>query len=58
MVVQIDYFYCCSVVVRVMCLFLAVLWVGLQCMTVEFPGNTHLPLLGVLAFFISITEYV
>ena len=26
----------------IMCLFLTVLWVGLQCMIVAFPGHTHL----------------
>ena len=27
----------------VLCLFLAVLWVGLQCVIVAFPSHTHLP---------------
>ena len=30
------------VIVSVLCLFLVVLWVGLQCVILTFPGHTHL----------------
>ena len=32
----------CLVAVNDLCLFLAVLWVGLQCVVLVFPDNTHL----------------
>ena len=32
----------CHVVVSVLCLFLTLPWVGLQCMSVTFPGQFHL----------------
>ena len=32
----------CVVAVCVLCLFLTVLWVGLQSVIVAFPGHTHL----------------
>ena len=32
----------CHVDVIVYCLFLTVIWVGLQCVIVSFPGHTHL----------------
>ena len=32
----------CYVAVSVLCLFLTVMWVGLQCVIVTFPGHTHL----------------
>ena len=35
----------CVVAVCVLCLFLAVTWVGLQSVILSFPGHTHL-LLG------------
>ena len=31
----------CYVAVSVLCLFLAVRWVGLQCVTVAYPRHTH-----------------
>ena len=33
---------CCNSVVRIMCLFLMVPWVCLQCVIVLFPGHTHI----------------
>ena len=33
---------CCCVAFGVLCLFLMVLWVGLQCTIVAFPDHTHL----------------
>ena len=30
--------------VSALCLFLTMLWVGLQCVNVTFPGHTHLPI--------------
>ena len=35
--------YGCLVSVNVLWLFLTVMWVGLQCVIVVFPGHTHLP---------------
>ena len=35
--------YRCIVTINVLWLFLAVLWVGLQYVTVVFPDHTHLP---------------
>ena len=32
----------CHLTVSVLCLFLTVPWVGLQCVIVAFPGHTHL----------------
>ena len=32
----------CHVAVIVLCLFLTVLWVGVQCVIVALPGHTHL----------------
>ena len=32
----------CHVAVIVLCLFLMVQWVGKQCVTVVFPGHSHL----------------
>ena len=34
---------CCHVVISILSLFLIVPWVGLKCVIVTFPGNTHLP---------------
>ena len=36
------YFYCLlmSLITSVLCLFLVVIWVGLQCVIVEFPSHT------------------
>ena len=36
--------YCYRVAVSVLCLFLVVSWVGLQCVIVAFPGHIHLRL--------------
>ena len=33
---------CCRVAISVLCLFLAVPWVGLWFVVVAFPGHTHL----------------
>ena len=33
--------YRCIVTINVMCLFLTVPWVGLQCVIVVFPDHTH-----------------
>ena len=39
----------CLVIVIVLCLFLAVTWVGLQCMIVVFPDHTHLIFSGAIS---------
>ena len=44
--------YGCHVTVKVMWLFLAVLWVGLHCVIVVFPDHTHLILYVMPSFFI------
>ena len=33
--------FCCHMTVNILCLFLTVLWVGLQCVIVAFSGHTH-----------------
>ena len=40
--------YRCIVIINVLWLFLTVLWVGLQCVIVVFPDNTH--------YFLNIKE--
>ena len=37
-----NFSYRCIVTINVLWLFLAVRWVGLQCVTVVFPDHTHL----------------
>ena len=41
MVALLELSSCWHVAVSVLCLFLTVSWVGLQCVIVAFPGHTH-----------------
>ena len=36
-----SFYFCCADVI-LLCLFLKVLWVDMQCVSVTFPGHTHL----------------